>query len=89
MFSLENATRIKFSDGLARGKDDKVDAYRIAKYAYRYAENLPTYQPKRAIVWAQVRLIGELAKNHGHPVEEKGYVTYSSKYGSECFDLSI
>ena len=50
MFSLKNATRIKFSDGLTSGKDDKVDAYRIAKYAYRYAENLPTYQPKRAIV---------------------------------------
>jgi len=50
MFSVENTTGIKLSGGITRGKDDKVDAYRIAKYAYRYADSLSTYQPKRVIV---------------------------------------
>jgi len=50
-FSLENATRIKYSNGLTRGKNDKVDAFRIAQYAVRYTDRLTVYQPKRAIIY--------------------------------------
>jgi len=50
-FSVENATRIKYSNGLTRGKNDKVDAFRIAQYAVRYSDRLTDYQPKRAIIY--------------------------------------
>lgn len=52
VFSVENATSIKLSGGLTRGKDDKVDAYRIAQYGVRYSDRLTIYQPKRDIIYS-------------------------------------
>jgi len=43
----ENALQIKRSIGIARGKDDKIDAKRIANYAYMNREILNIYNPKR------------------------------------------
>ena len=34
---MEDPTRIKNSFGVTRGKDDRVDARRIAEYAYRFS----------------------------------------------------
>ncbi|WP_448519257.1 IS110 family transposase [Rhodoflexus sp.] len=42
---IENATVIKRSLGLQRGKNDKADAHRIAEYAYRYQDKVVLYQP--------------------------------------------
>ncbi len=50
IFSVENATRIKYSNGLIRGKNDKVDAFRIGQYAVRYSDRLRDYQPKRDLI---------------------------------------
>ena len=40
---LEDPTQIKYSSGLQRGKNDPVDAKRIALYAYRYIDKLKIY----------------------------------------------
>lgn len=47
---VEAATQIKNSLGNIRGKNDKVDAIRIAGYAYDKREILRLWQPKREVV---------------------------------------
>ncbi|CAN5913498.1 IS110 family transposase [soil metagenome] len=47
---LEAASQIKASLGRLRGKNDKVDALRIAEYAYTHREKLRLWQPKREVV---------------------------------------
>jgi len=47
---LEAATQIRNSLGNIRGKNDKVDAMRIAGYAYKERETLRLWQPKREVV---------------------------------------
>jgi transposase len=44
---LEPAMQIKKSQGMVRGKDDKIDARRIAQYAYKNREELRFYHPDR------------------------------------------
>lgn len=44
---LENATQIKLSIGMQRGKNDKVDSERIAEYAYRNQDKAVLRQPER------------------------------------------
>ena len=44
---LENATQIKLSIGLQRGKNDKVDSERIAEYAFRNQDKALLRQPER------------------------------------------
>ena len=43
-FSIVPGLEIKRSLGISRGKDDKVDAAKIARYAYRLREELDPYQ---------------------------------------------
>lgn len=48
---LDDPTRIKNSMGLARGKNDTVDAARIAEYAHRYEDRAVRYSiPDAALV---------------------------------------
>ena len=48
---LDDPTRIKNSMGIIRGKNDKIDAERIAEYAYRYSDKAVRYAiPDAAIV---------------------------------------
>ncbi|MDN3583801.1 IS110 family transposase [Mucilaginibacter flavus] len=47
---LEAATQIKNSLGNIRGKNDKVDAIRIAGYAYKERDLLRLWMPKREVV---------------------------------------
>ena len=44
---VENAMHIQKSIGFQRGKNDKVDAQRIAVYALKNKEDLKTFKPKR------------------------------------------
>jgi transposase len=44
---LENATQIKLSIGMQRGKNDKVDSERIAEYAYRNQDKALLRKPER------------------------------------------
>jgi transposase len=47
---LENPTHIKLSGGLTRGKNDKVDAERIANYVYKERETIRLWEPARDII---------------------------------------
>ena len=47
---VESAANIKLSLGLQRGKNDKVDAKRIAEYAMRYTDRLKPWKPKRIVL---------------------------------------
>lgn len=47
---VESPVRIKKSLGLQRGKNDKVDAIRIAQYAYRCRDQVKLWQPAREVV---------------------------------------
>ncbi|HUH19354.1 IS110 family transposase [Albibacterium sp.] len=53
-FSMINALQIKRSSGLVRGKNDKIDAKRIAEYAYLHREKMPlTKMPSRQMIQLQ------------------------------------
>jgi len=47
---LEAATQIRSSLGNIRGKNDKIDAIRIAGYAYKQRDELRLWVPKREII---------------------------------------
>jgi len=47
---VENPVQIKKSLGLQRGKNDKVDALRIAQYAYRSRQQVRLWQPAREVI---------------------------------------
>jgi transposase len=47
---LEAAIKIKNSMGLVRGKSDRIDAGRIAQYAYEKREHAILWKPKREVV---------------------------------------
>jgi transposase len=47
---VESALQIKRSQGLTRGKNDQVDAKRIAGYAIRYKEDLVFWKPERQCI---------------------------------------
>lgn len=48
--ALESGAQIKLSLGLQRGKDDVVDARRIAEYAARFNDRLTLWQPPRHVI---------------------------------------
>ncbi len=43
-FTVDSGYRISRTLGLVRGKNDSVDALRIAEYAYRYTDKLRIYE---------------------------------------------
>ncbi len=47
---LESGSQIKFSMGDVRGKNDQIDAQRIARYAYKNREEIKLWIPPRAII---------------------------------------
>lgn len=49
-FVSENALHIRNSLGILRGKNDKIDAKRIADYAYKNREHLKLWLPKRPVI---------------------------------------
>lgn len=44
---IETALQIKRSMGLARGKNDKIDSFRIATYAYRFKDKVNVWEIRR------------------------------------------
>ena len=73
---VENPIQIKKSLGLQRGKNDKVDAIRIAQYAYRSRDQVKLWQPAREVVDRLKHLIAlrerlvETRKRLLTPIEE-------------------
>ena len=54
---VENAISIKRSLGLVRGKNDKVDAHRIALYAFRFEDKCKLWQPPRKAILVLKQLL--------------------------------
>lgn len=46
---LEDAIKISKSEGFKRGKNDKIDAIRIANYAFRFQDKLNLFEPNDEI----------------------------------------
>lgn len=55
---VENPIQIKRSLGLQRGKNDKIDAHRIAEYADRFQDQCRLWQPKREVIQMIEKLAG-------------------------------
>src|SRR5262245_30246473 len=55
---LESAIHIKQSGGLQRGKNDKVDALRIAQYVYKNRTEIKLWQPPRKVITQLKHLTG-------------------------------
>jgi transposase len=55
---VESSVQIKQSGGLLRGKNDKIDSYRIALYAFKNKEFLKLWQPERSVIRHLRRLTG-------------------------------
>jgi transposase len=47
---VENAVQIKRSMGIVRGKNDRIDAIRIAEYASKHQEQVRLWQPTREVI---------------------------------------
>lgn len=47
---LESSLQIKRSGGMQRGKNDAVDAARIAEYSFRFRDRLRLWQPPRLVI---------------------------------------
>jgi transposase len=47
---VESAVQIKRSQGLVRGKTDRIDAQRIALYAYKNRESIKFWAPQRLVI---------------------------------------
>lgn len=47
---LENSLQIKKSGGIQRGKNDAIDACRIAEYAFRFRDRMRLWEPPRPVL---------------------------------------
>ena len=64
---IGNATHIKWSFGIARGKTDKIDSQRLCDYAYRYGSDLkatpvldPAFLQLKDLMTARSKLLKQL-----------------------------
>jgi len=56
---LDDPTRIKNSMGLTRGKNDAIDATRIAEYAFRYSDKAVRYASQDATLVSMKNLLSD------------------------------
>ena len=78
---MEDPTQIKYSSGLQRGKNDAVDAKRIALYAFRYVDRIKLYYRPSSSLESLKLLSSELnmlcidkAKYKGQLSDQKDYM---------------
>jgi len=79
---LESSLRIKKSLGIARGKSDKIDASRIAMYAYTFREHIRLWKPAREIITRLKRL----NTMRDRLIKTKGQLTVPIAEGEQFFD---
>jgi len=65
---LENPTEIKYSSGMQRGKNDKVDAQRIAAYAKRFEDRARLF----SLPDEKIRILKQLISERDLYVNDKG-----------------
>lgn len=73
---LENPSQIKYCSGVTRGKNDKVDARRIAEYAMRFIDKVRPYE----------RPSEELTRLKQLEAERALYITDLAKYKAQLTD---
>lgn len=73
---LENPSQIKYCSGVTRGKNDKVDARRIAEYAMRFIDKARPYE----------RPSEELTRLKQLEAERSLYLTDLAKYKAQLTD---
>jgi transposase len=56
---LESSYTIQRSQGLQRGKNDKIDSERIAMYAWKHREKLRRYQVPKRVLFDLKHLVGQ------------------------------
>ena len=78
---LESSLQIKQAGGMQRGKNDTVDAQRIAEYAYRFRDQIRLWEPPRPVIQrlaflsaAPSRLIQAYNLLAGPLVEQESFV---------------
>lgn len=79
---LESAIHIKQSSGLMRGKNDKIDSYRIALFASRNRESAKLWQPKREVI----KKLKTLAATRSRLITAKVQLETSLKEGNKYTD---
>ena len=73
---IENPTQIKYCSGMTRGKNDRVDAKRIATYAFRFYDQAVYYK----------RPSEELVRLNQLEAERTLYMVDLSKYKAQVTD---
>lgn len=78
---LENPVQIKYRSGMQRGKNDKLDARKIAMYAHRFEDqahlfSLPekSIQALRQLVSERDMLVSDKAKYKGQLTDQKDFM---------------
>ena len=78
---LENAAEIKYSSGVQRGKNDRVDAKRIAVYASRFQDKVRYYarptediERLKQLEAERTLYVADLAKYKGQMKDQKDYM---------------
>ncbi|TXH55346.1 MAG: IS110 family transposase [Bacteroidia bacterium] len=80
---VENAVHIQKTIGLQRGKNDKVDAHRIAVYATKNKEELNPYKPRRQSI-EQLKVLSSLRDQLiGMKKEIKSRINEYQKFGDK------
>jgi len=92
-FISESSSKIRNSMGNVRNKSDKIDAVRIAEYAFRFKDKLNLWKPKRRVI-EQLAYLNSLRERMSvlHtsikiPLKEQNTFikkTYSKKCDSLC-----
>jgi transposase len=94
---LESSLQIKQSLGLQRGKNDQIDSYRIAMYAYKNRDFITLWQPERSVL-KQLRRLNTLRQrlvNAKHQLqvsfreEQKFICKHTAKQIQLCCKRSI
>lgn len=81
---LETPVRIKQSMGMQRGKNDKIDSYRIAIYAFKNRDSVRLWQPPRQavqqlqyLITVRARLVSIIHQLKTPMKEARGFVSAS------------
>lgn len=82
---LQSARQIKQSIGMQRGKNDKVDSYRIAMYAYRHQDTACLWQPTPK----KIKELKHLITLREQLVKSKTQLTVPLKQSREFIDKHI
>ena len=77
---LENPAEIKYRSGMQRGKNDRMDALKIASYAYRFQDNARLFSLPEQTIRVLKQLVSERDLYMGDKSKYKGQLTDQKSY---------